>query len=107
MTRASGGSQRSSRRVKARHRWWSIYWGCIQRGPLAPLPALCVLKTLARAPTASISPLPFVEHVSRAERPPFEYSPHREFTVLVLGASGGGDDACTRATPRDVLTKQG
>ncbi|KAL1672218.1 hypothetical protein EV122DRAFT_255977 [Schizophyllum commune] len=46
-----------------------------------PRPSNTHLRTRATPPT----PLP-VEHVSRTEHPPFEYSPHREFTVPVLGA---------------------
>ncbi|KAI5896329.1 uncharacterized protein SCHCODRAFT_02614534 [Schizophyllum commune H4-8] len=41
------------------------------------------------------------EHVSRAECPPFEYSPHREFTVLVLGVG------CVVQRPEIGLTLAG
>ena len=48
-------------------------------------PALPALKMHARFSVASPAPSP-IECVPRADRLPFEYSPHREFTVLVLGA---------------------
>ncbi|KAI5821841.1 hypothetical protein K523DRAFT_358893 [Schizophyllum commune Tattone D] len=48
----------------------------------------------ARAYSNIAPPLPLpIERVPRALRPPSEYSPHREFTVLVSGAGMEGPRA--------------
>ncbi|KAL1750323.1 hypothetical protein FB107DRAFT_279741 [Schizophyllum commune] len=62
-------------------------WGCLHALTLNLVlaSALPALKARARGPTLPLPPPP-IERVPRTERPPFEYSPHREFTVVVLGA---------------------
>ena len=66
--------------------WERLEKRCVRFSSPAPLALYHHPSHSPRRPrTFPPIPLP-AKHVPRAEYPPFEYSPHREFTVRVLGA---------------------